>query len=80
MPPSKYAPDELQKSIFLPLMKKALMGDIGGQTLKLRYSAADKNISALLKMESAPDEKNPEHASVFCDGSKFKLCFNIKSL
>ena len=31
MPPSEYTPDEIQNSIFLPLMKKALMGGIWGR-------------------------------------------------
>ena len=31
MPPSKYAFDEIANSMFLPLMKKALMRDIGGR-------------------------------------------------
>ena len=31
IPPSKYAPDEIRISIFLPLMKKAFMGGIGGK-------------------------------------------------
>ena len=30
-PPSRYAPDEIRDSIFLPLMKKALMEGIGGR-------------------------------------------------
>ena len=35
-PPSGYAPDEIRKSMFLPLMKKALMGGRGGR-LSLSY-------------------------------------------
>ena len=31
VPPSQYAPDEIQNSMFLPLMKIALMGKIGGR-------------------------------------------------
>ena len=35
--PSKYAPDEIQNSMFLPLMKKALIGaEHRGQTPKIR--------------------------------------------
>ena len=43
MPPSKYVPDEFQNSMFLPQMKKASMGGIGGGRqnlcLDMRYSA-----------------------------------------
>ena len=33
--PSKYAPDKIQNSMFLPLMKKAQMGGIGGRRKKM---------------------------------------------
>ena len=38
MTPSKYAPYEVRNSMFLPLMKKALMGGIGGRRQKTRLS------------------------------------------
>ena len=33
--PSKYAPDEIRNSMFLPLMKKALMGRHRGEMTEL---------------------------------------------
>ena len=88
----KYVPNEILNSMFLPLMKKALMGGIEGRCQKksflifykifcphLVYYALGQTKSAdcaLMKLflpflilnsppkKSAPDEKNPGHASV----------------
>ena len=38
MTPSKYAPYKIRNSMFLPLMKKALMGGIGGRRQKTKLS------------------------------------------
>ena len=37
MPPSKYASDEIQNSMFLPMMKKALMGTQGADAETTQY-------------------------------------------
>ena len=65
MPPSKYTPDEIRKSMLLPLIKKALMEGIGDRGLNqslLYVFAPDENISALPpkflnKIESSSNEK-----------------------
>ena len=49
-PPSKYASGEIQNSMFLPLMRKALMGGIGGRRQNLSLLGYNKLF--LLKMES----------------------------
>ena len=86
-----YAPDGIQPSIFLPLIKKALMGGIVGRHQKyflFSYNkilchppspplleqhffmgighdfASYENISSPKKIESAPDEIDPGHASL----------------
>jgi hypothetical protein len=40
--PFEYAPDEILNSMFLPLIKKALIGGQRGQTPKLRYSSPSR--------------------------------------
>ena len=74
IPPFKYAPDEIQNSISLPLMNKEDLWGYRGRTPNLvslvirKYSALTLilYISApFLKMVSAPDEKNLGHAFEF---------------
>ena len=71
---SKYVANEIRNSLFLPPMKKALMGGIGADFcvmplgwknicgLGTRF-CPDENISAPLKKESTPDNQIPGHAS-----------------
>ena len=50
-PPSKYAPEEIQNNMFLPLMKKALMGAYGAD--------AKTNVSLVLIIYSVNHHPTP---------------------
>ena len=80
MPPSKYAPDDSQTSMFLHLMKKAIIEVIGGRRKNdslplviIRYSVPPPQ----KKMQFAPDEKNPGYDFDYIVFFKFHDLYRI---
>jgi hypothetical protein len=51
--------------MFLPLLKKTLMGGKVGRCRNKSLLAMIAFLASPLKMESTCDEKNPEHASEY---------------